>query len=230
MIGTTAPSRIVLTSWMRGPDRQRGDSTSPLSARAATSKLRASLTGCELKVFSNDDSGDLLVDDLGMGIYQCRWIHFYRWLKENSSVKWVWCVDASDVIQLREPWGQMHHGVIHSGWEEDVVGSSWMLQNHPSRFLQEFLRENAEKPLLNCGVFGGDRCTILELLKRWVILIEDNERQRFDGSEIFPLGADMGPYNYLLATYFPNRFLSGPQVTTTFKAGADNGVAWWKHK
>lgn len=224
------PRNVVLASWQHGPDRQRGGSWSTLSAADASDSLRRSIRGGDLVLFADDGTGDVSVTDMGMDVYLSRWVHFRRWLRDNPEVAFVWCVDANDVVMQFEPWGEMATGTLYCGWEPSLIDSPWMREKHPSTRMQSFMNKFGREQLLNCGVFGGDRATILELLGEWTDLIEDNVRDVQRGKDTGPLGADMGPFNFIVHTKFKERYIAGTRVTTVFKTFQSNGHSWWRHK
>jgi glycosyltransferase involved in cell wall biosynthesis len=213
---------VVLTAWQHGPDRQRKNRTATISSAQAAATLRTSVTGADVVLFADDGTGDVEVTDLGLGVYLSRWVHYAHWLREHPEVRFAWCVDANDVQMQLPPWQDMQPGRLYCGWEPDVVGSPWMRDNHPAAILQEFIQANADRQLLNCGVMGGDRDTLLEFLTHWCRLIED--------AAPGDLGADMGPFNYIAYTRFADRIVTGSRVTTVFKRNETNTWSWWRHK
>lgn len=220
----------VLTCWQHGPDRQRNGSKSKLTVAEATAVLRGSITGADLVALGDDDTADLQVPDLGVDLYTSRWMHYRRWLTEHPDLEWVWLVDANDVVMLNEPWDAMRPGILYIGYEDMVLQGEWMAEHHKASVLRDFMDANPGAQLLNCGVVGGDRATIVEYLTHLIRLFEQNAADRWRGTEEHDLGFDMGPMNYLARTRFADRLVWGSQVTTPFKSDTVNGWSWWKHK
>lgn len=156
--------------------------------------------------------------------YLARWIMQRDWLLARPEVEWVWCVDATDVTLIREPWHEMEHGVLYVGSEPVITGCQWLQTNHPASRYLECFDAFAFEPLLNCGLVGGDRETVLAFLND---MVGEIERMVVSDPGIV---LDMGPFNFVVRTRWNDRFFTGPKVHTVFKANRDNGCAWWKHK
>jgi len=164
--------------------------------------------------------------------YFLRWLHIYRWLRDNPQVQWIWTTDGTDVEMLREPWTDMEKGKLYVGSEPSVLSNEWMLKNHPAAYLQDFMKANASLPLLNGGLVGGDRETVMQFVHDmnadWYAL----KRKRFTGEE--KAGSeigDMATFNYVIRTRWNDQIITGPQVHTVFKSnGIGHDCAWWRHK
>ena len=153
-------------------------------------------------------------------VYVERWMAYRRYLVAHPEVRWVWCVDATDVECLQEPFGEeLKEGTLYCGWEPTVVGVPWMINNHEAS--REWIEGNATKPLLNPGVVGGDRKTVMELCDRminlysWAIVQGTVDR------------TDMG---YAQRAIYAMNFETGPRITTLFKAEEHNLWSKWRHK
>lgn len=172
------------------------------------------------------------VEPSTMNVYHQRWMHIYQYLRAHEEIRWVWCTDGSDVEVLRDPFKDMAHGKLYCGTEQTQVDTSWMRQNHQAESLQKFIRgRDAKNQLLNAGVAGGDRETMMALAHGIIRTYYDIKIDRFvdlekPGREV----GDMAAFNKVAYEQFGSRLITGPQVTTTFKAYEDNGTAKFKHK
>jgi hypothetical protein len=152
--------------------------------------------------------------------YRQRWITYYQWLIQHPEVRYVWCVDATDVRMLNNPFPDMHPGLLYVGWEPKTVGIQWIQANGSA--ILEWIYNNAQRPLLNAGVVGGDRATVMEFIRAMQDLWYD---LRADAMHEMPF------LNRVVYEHFSDRHLTGPQVATIFKANAQSDpVAWWAHK
>lgn len=152
--------------------------------------------------------------------YYARWHHYRRWLAEYPDIGKVWITDGSDVEMLREPWGHMEPGTLYVGSEPEVVGCSWMRVNHHDPTIAAWIRRNARLPLLNAGLVGGHREVVMRFVEH---LCRDLDR--------FPDDSDMGAFNFTAyGGRFDARVETGPRIHTVFKANADNGQAFWRHR
>jgi hypothetical protein len=212
----------VLTSLLTStPDPQRGvkwpADPAPLGA------LLGSLTNCDPVVFVDEleppDRRFVIVPP-GGNPYTYRWRLVRDWLVDNPDAGFVWAVDGSDVEMLREPWGEMCPGVLYVGSEPHPVHNQWMLHFHPAS--HDFIANHSNHRLLNSGIAGGDRDTLLDFTTRLC--------RRLD--EVAGVDAyDMGAFNEVGWTEFAARMVTGERVHTIFRLDdRTNRFAWWKHK
>jgi len=154
-----------------------------------------------------------------LSAYEQRWISQWQWLRDNPDVCFVWLVDASDVLLLNDPFPAMRSGVLYCGWEMEVVNCDWIRSHSPNS--SKWVEANSGRMLLNCGVVGGDRATVMQLCRDMVDLWVSGDRS--DPVE------EMTYFN-IAASKHPN-VVSGIQVTTLFKSGAtSHPSAWFAHK
>jgi glycosyltransferase involved in cell wall biosynthesis len=200
-------------------DPQRGICMAPDPVQA--DNLLKSLTGEAVVLcdFATDRSNFERVETTEVAYLQ-RWISYRKWLIEHPEVRFLWCVDATDVEQLREPFADMQPGVLYCGWENTVIGCSWMLDNHAASRL--WIEANLNEPLLNAGVVGGDRATMLTFIGR--LLRVWSEAKMMGGHD---KAGDMAYFNRAAHSMSP---VSGPQITTLFKGDERNNWSLWKHK
>lgn len=164
--------------------------------------------------------------------YFLRWLHIYQWLREHPETEWVWATDGTDVEMLAEPWEHMEPGRLYLGSEHKTLADQWMLSNHPASHLQAFLKKNGHRLMLNAGLVGGDRATVMafahDMVKDWHWLAA----RRFwnverAGVEI----GDMAAFNFVAYSKWADKIETGPRINTVFKAeGVGREYAWWKHK
>lgn len=186
----------------------------------------------ELTETSSRDMELVKCSTQGLNPYLQRWVCSWKWLRDNPDVEFVWFVDGSDVEMLRDPFPEMKRGVLYVGSEPATLDKPWMLENHKNPFLQEFLKENADNAIVNAGVVGGDRGTVLNFLHTMVRIIWDNRADLAMNPKGDDLGiGDMGLFNYVVYTYFSDIFVTGPRVHTVFKGNEKkNDWSWWRHK
>ncbi len=164
--------------------------------------------------------------------YFLRWLHIYGWLRYHREVKWVWATDGTDVEMLAEPWGHMEPGRLYLGTEHKTLADQWMLSNHQASHLQAFLKKNGHRLMLNAGLVGGDRQTVMafahDMVKDWHSLASrrfwNMERA---GTEV----GDMATFNFVAYSKWSDKIETGPRINTVFKGeGIGREYAWWKHK
>lgn len=150
--------------------------------------------------------------------YFARWIAIKEHLQENNYGK-VWCVDATDVEVLRNPFDSMESGIIYTGCEPSFTCSNIWLRKHHTSSLYYGIFKN-KYPLKNAGILGGSKKDVIDFCSRIESLIPKVDKNSL---------TDMALFNYV-AVQFGNRVKFGDFVNTEFKAFTDNGKAWFRHK
>jgi hypothetical protein len=121
-------------------------------------------------------------------------------------------VDATDVTVNLPPFDGLEPGIFYTGWENSIVGCAWMIRNHAASL--DWITANAGRPLLNMGVVGGDRTTVLtfisRLLQYWIDGICITTKTNLQDA-----AGDMGYGNR--AAYSMPRLETGPRITSVFK-------------
>lgn len=211
---------VVTTLLCTAPDPQRGGHWQPDGRLLDT--LAGSITGAVLTVLTDSAIFPLPQSQCrwhrrpaGGNPYHHRWTIIADWLA-TTDAEWVWCVDATDVQMLREPWCHMEPGVIYCGSEEGETWSCpWMVEHHPS------IRDvAADQPLMNAGLLGGGLSTV----RAFCAAVDAELTLCADDV------TDMAAFNRVLAAA-PLEVVTGPQVHTRFRhEQRDHPTAWFRHK
>lgn len=210
--------RVVLSCLFTGQlDPQRGTRMKPDPKLAAP--LLRSISATVLCDFQTEHPSFVQVEASEVAYIQ-RWISYRKYLIEHPEIRWVWCVDATDVLSLRDPFTDMEPGTLYCGWENQVVGCEWMKTNHSAS--RSWIDANPNLPLLNAGVVGGDRDTMLAFIARLLGLWSEAKIARRSDE-----AGDMGFFNRAAHEMRP---VTGPRITTLFKANQTNQFSLWKHK
>lgn len=166
-----------------------------------------------------------------INVYFERWLHYFRWLRDHPEVDLVWCVDATDVQIIRDPFPEMQRGHLYFGWEPKTLRDEWLLAQHPDKTLQEWMRSHPNLPLLNMGVVGGERDLVMAFAQRLISFYFDDHIDFILGWETRRVGVgDMAAGNWVARHYFSDVLDSGPHVTNVFKSEKVSPTAWWKHR
>ena len=153
--------------------------------------------------------------------YFQRWSSYYEYLLEHPEIDKIFCVDATDVEMLKNPFYDITRGRLYVGSEPIQLYNNWMISQH--RNMIGFFRKNATAKLLNAGIIGGYRQDVFEF-------IHDINAEYF-GKENQWGNEDMGIFNWVAREKHNIKLSTGPHVNTRFKAyETNNKMAWFKHK
>lgn len=236
------PRDVIMTSFFTSkpdPQRPRGGA---LQADAIVA-LMSSLKGQDVVMFTDMTLADIdgaeqrfqpVRHDLVINVYVERHIAAYQYLRAHPEIRWVWCVDATDVIMQVEPWAHMEPGKLYLGYEPKIVGDEWMTQNHSAFAFHGpngLFAQHGDDQLLNMGVIGGDRETVMSFLHAVVSEFFDIEIHRTLKSEVANAGlGDMALGNLVAYRDFTGRIITGSRVTTVFKQAETNTWSFFRHK
>lgn len=215
-----ARENVILTCFYDAlPDPARKEEPKP----GQMQPLLESLHGETVHIFSTNPTlpGGILSRQT-MSPYFQRWHDYLAWLNQHPEVEKVWMVDAFDGLKLRDCW-DLAPGILHVGSEARRTGFRWMVKNHPESV--DWIRLNARQQLLNPGLVGGDRETVLKFLR---LMTEAHQQARKDHADE-TLWSDMGLFNEVVREYCD--FTTGPLIHTEFKAfSTTHPSALWAHK
>jgi GT2 family glycosyltransferase len=155
-----------------------------------------------------------------------RWLMQLDYIQKNRASH-VWCVDATDVEVLRNPF-DLKDNLLYVGYEKgQTLSSPWLKLNQwrhcKSPKYMSLYRHARSLALLNCGVVGGAYYIALRFFQ-----LMANETYFNVQKASIPM--DMASFNYVVYSHFADAFATGPEVVTEFKANERNTVAMFKHK
>jgi len=150
--------------------------------------------------------------------YFARWIAIKEHL-DNNDYRNVWCVDATDVEVLRDPFKFIESGYVYTGCEPSFTNTNiWLRNHHKSPFYNTILSRRIH--LKNAGLLGGEKKMVLDFVNGICNMIPKVDKQSL---------TDMALFN-LVASRYNGSIRYGDYVNTQFKAFRDNGKAAFKHK
>jgi hypothetical protein len=229
---------ILLTSYFTGvPDTQRAGKWQ--ASMDELQPLIQSLKGFKLVVLHDCFDGlqmypnvEFVKVDTSVNPYFQRWISYRQYLQTNKdSIANVFCIDATDVELLKDPFQSLTPDRLYLGDEVEVLGCQWMLNHHKNPALLEFFKMNANMQLLNAGIAGGSIDILLDFIHKVIdyyfsVKTDSTLRGISDCGD-----TDMGAFNYVARTYFNDKIIHGSQINTRFKADEKtHPIAWFKHK
>lgn len=232
----TEKHNVVMTCLFTG----HADPQRPLARKLDTAALKGlvdSLGGLRLMLFTDVDTETSMKGGvhevyapLGVrNLYIQRWISYWDFLRENTDIDFVWCVDGTDVEMLRHPF-PLERGKLYLGDEPTIVGNEWVVRNR-SALIKKLVAEHGDKKLYNAGLVGGEREVVLDFIHSMIKLYFDNQIAMFLSNEldVTEVVNDMGILN-IVAHSGNYNVISGPAVNTTFKSNSKNAWSMWKHK
>lgn len=235
------PRNVVLTSLLTGSvDPQRGSRWSSdykdlrdLHASVKTGDLvlthDAEVNGLPASVTSN-----AVAPSASGNPYFLRWVHAYRYLRDNPAIELVVCCDANDVQFLHDPFEFMDaepDDRLIVGDEYEVISNDWIVKNHRWRKLDEFFDGHGDDQLLNMGFIAGRRGLVMEFLLHVITEWEDYQFDLFNSRrDAGVMVGDMAIGNMVLYQHFSDRIFHGPRINTGFKRNEKNSFSLIKHK
>ena len=213
---------VVLTCYFSGiPDPQR-DNKKWSADYSAIETLKDSVEtrGVELVLIHNCFDLPNRTTISGSPYFE-RWLKQWQYLRDHPEIERLFVVDATDVDMLSNPFTQLERGKLYIGDEPtQTLNNRWMTAMHREPMVNKYLVDNGDKPLLNCGVVGGDRKTVMSLCRDMYLYGFNNPREQ----------TDMGVFNYLMYSKYADKIEYGRHVTTLFKQYEVKSSAWWRHK
>ena len=165
-----------------------------------------------------------------------RYLVYFDFLKKyGHQVQHIFFTDIADVEVVKDPFTDpfflKNSFRLFCGDEEEILSNPWMKDHctHLRNQIPEFYhyeKENKSETLLNCGVIGGRKNVVLELLTHLVEI-----HTTHTSSNKTPFTLDMGAFNYVARTKFGIRLIHGFPVNTRFKGYESKRVdCWFRHK
>lgn len=158
-----------------------------------------------------------------MNPYYQRWFDIEDYLEAHPELEKVFCVDGTDVVMLRSPFSEMEDDKLYVGDETKVLGDPYTRTDWPDEFMQRFVDRHLGKTLLNAGLCGSDRETLLDFLAEmraaYIFLTEER---------LSPF--DMSLFNLVCYNHFEDKIIHGEKVNTVFQSFTPNDISWWMHK
>jgi hypothetical protein len=154
-----------------------------------------------------------------------RWGIYYNYLLNNIEDEVVFFTDLTDVKVLGYPCPKID--TIYIGNEEIKVASGWMNQRFAllkdQNYITEFKQQHGNKKLLNCGIFGGYKETIINPILDIANFLKENEVKNDT--------VDMCAANIVLYSKYEQQLFYGEPLNTEFwKEDVNNKTCWFKHK
>lgn len=220
---------IVITTLFTGvEDPQRGEKWEASYELIRELHESCQSHGVELVLLTDDeftypDIDVVLFDKADTNPYFQRWISISDFLDGTRDIDRAWCVDATDVELLRNPWENMTGGTLHTGYEPSKVNNRWLSQHHGLSAFSALFNKYGRQQLLNAGIVGGEASLVQQFAQDIVDLYEANGRN---------LGlTDMAAFNDIAYRKYSHLLNFGSHICTEFKKyDKGNKVAIWRHK
>lgn len=213
---------VVLTSYLNGHiDVQRGREWEANFLELGDLYCSVEDRGIEIVCLSNcfGEAGWLVKAESNINPYFQRWLNQYQYLRDHPEIDKVFCVDATDVQMLHDPFPHIQDGKLYVGDENSVLGSRWMIEHANHSPVNQFVTQNRRTQLLNCGVVGGSRELVMNLCRDMIGMYFDSGQKAT---------VDMPIFNYLCYTKY--NVEHGRHITNVFKSYDTTGDSWWAHK
>lgn len=158
--------------------------------------------------------------------YKNRFLKALHYLMAHPEIDNAWITDSGDVTMQRNPFPEMQPGKIYVGSETaNKLDCQWMMFNTANAFYTQWLRRNAGKTLLNCGLLGGSRQDVIDYLTKMFYIWGYNVHNM--------TLIDMLVFNVAGYEHFADRIVYGVGlVNNQFKSMLPTleRKEWWHHK
>eukprot|EP00927_Polykrikos_kofoidii_P078714 TRINITY_DN7552_c0_g1_i1.p1 TRINITY_DN7552_c0_g1~~TRINITY_DN7552_c0_g1_i1.p1 ORF type:complete len:883 (-),score=141.75 TRINITY_DN7552_c0_g1_i1:47-2695(-) len=168
------------------------------------------------------------------GVNDLRYFHFEKLIQENPSWGRIWIVDAFDVRIGMNPCSGMNDKQLYIGHEQDKLAKNvWMkarFKKMASKYVEWFggLKDK-RKRVLNCGITGGSRTIMLQLVRRMIEVISDPEHKAL--IQNIDVNVNMAALNYIAYNEFKKIITGGFPVHSLYKRFQTTRTdVWFVHK
>lgn len=224
---------IILTSYFTGVvDPQRGAKWQPDEDQLIPLTKSADKFTLPVIVLHDNEEVDSPYwpkVETSINPYFQRWASYREYLiKNRSELGRVFCVDATDVEVLNNPFPHMAPNTLYTGDEPDTLASTWLRTHHKNPTLQTFMQQKRALPLLNAGLLGGPVDMVIDFCGKMMDIYtkfeEDAQLRKLPNAGM----TDMATFNYVAYNFF--KPVHGRQVNTVFKKFQTTGQSWFRHK
>lgn len=165
-----------------------------------------------------------------------RYLVYEDFLKRyRHSIEHIFFTDIGDVELIKNPFEDafflQNSDAIFCGDEVDVLDNPWMREHctHLRNLIpgfSDFEEKNKSQTLLNCGIIGGKASLLFSLMQKL-----SGMHQTITISNKTPYTLDMGAFNFIVRTQFPDKIIHGFPVNTRFKFYETERMdCWFRHK
>jgi hypothetical protein len=176
------------------------------------------------------DNVEFIKVNTSISPYWERWVQYYKYLIEHPEIENVFMVDGTDVEMLKNPFPEILPNELYVGYEVEKLGCAYMLNNHPSTLMQNFIKLNRNQTLLNAGTLGGNRNLVMDFIRKLLNVYSENKHNvNFGKDKTIGVG-DMAGFNYTARKWFNDKISFGKHVNTVFKKYEYTDYSWFKHK
>lgn len=159
-------------------------------------------------------------------LYDYRWVLYRNYLRTHPLIENVFFTDVSDVQVVLNPFVQKLYDsdYLYCGDEPGTIGENGWIKHSLDKLISlpgywELIHSN--RPMLNCGIFGGGRDIVMQFLSKLILLIEQMKYRKIDATVDMPL------YNYVAQDF---DIIHGHPVNSLFKGYENRNDCWFIHK
>ena len=151
-------------------------------------------------------------------IMNAKWKCMKYYLSDHPLIRNLFITDISDVVIMKDPFNLIEGDELICGSEEETIGKSKFMRESQRRIFNKLMYK--DNMMLNCGIVGGRRDTVIQLLDEMIKLFTKT------GNRIH---SDMVVFNQAV---YDNRIkvLAGSRVHSKFYAEENEGEFYFKHK
>jgi len=172
--------------------------------------------------------------DRRYGVNDVRYYFFERLVRANAEWKTIFIIDAFDVHVAMNPCHGVKDGMLYIGTELDNLRKHpWMaarFKKMGGKYLLWFMKVQPKVKILNCGLTGGRREMMLQLLKRMCEVLKDPAIKIMQKKDE-EINLNMAALNYIIYNEFAGKFAGNAPMHSKYKRYERSRTdVWFIHK
>jgi len=174
--------------------------------------------------------------DKELGLNDLRFLVYEKEIRKHPEWETVFMTDSSDLIVLHNPCvfaRKQPDKIFVCGQSSRLGDFKWITPKFEAmggKYLEWYkAKENSDLRVLNAGILGGRRSTVLPVLaKMSKVLLDPNLAARKNGSSV---KVNMAAFNYVIRKQFrAEDVVVGPPLHSKFAAYEQRSDVYFKHK
>lgn len=139
-----------------------------------------------------------------------RWSIYEEYLKNDKNIKYLFCLDITDIEVIKNPFKDIKRDKIYCGSEPSINGTNdWMIDRYNQ--IKDYISYDNYKnnQVLNAGIVGGEKTIIQNLI---------TQMSRYLDKTMTPeISIDMNIFNHVIYSNFVDKFITGHKIHSRWR-------------